>query len=345
MNKLPATLLADIGASNARFALLRDGVIEPAMVVATADFATLRDALLHALSSLRATSLAAVGVCAAGPPDAGVIRLTNCHWEVSERTLAATTHAPRVVLVNDFTALAAALPALAAALPALAETDLDHFGGGPERPPRRTHERPKQTRAVIGPGTGLGMSACIAAMRGYSFITGEGGHADLAAVNAQEELILARLRERFGHVSAERVLSGPGLVNLYQAMYPRAVSSSAMHSAARAVPGTGPAIAALAVQGEPRALACVHQFSAWLGAVSGDLALTVGAHGGVYLTGGILSAWGALFPRAVFRARFIAKGRYESYLAAIPTYLITTPHPAFVGLTQLIAQASSHNAG
>lgn len=328
MNNLPAALLADIGGTNARFALLRDGVIEPPMVVSTADFATLHDALLHALSSLRVPALAAVGVCAAGPPENGAITLTNCHWEISERTLAATTHAPRIVLVNDFTALAAALPTLT-------EADLSHFAGGPGRP--------NQTRAVIGPGTGLGMSACVPATNGYHFITGEGGHADLAAVNAQEELILARLRERFGHVSAERVLSGPGLVNLYQAMHPSAVhrNENAMPCIA---PCTGPAIAALATQGDPQALACVRQFSAWLGAVSGDLALTVGAHGGLYLAGGILTAWGELFPRQVFRARFIAKGRYESYLAAIPTYLITTPYPAFVGLSQLIARSNPHSA-
>ena len=328
MNNLPAALLADIGGTNARFALLRDGVVEPPMVVSTADFATLHDALLHALSSLRAPALAAVGVCAAGPPDDGVITLTNCHWDVSERTLAATTHAPRVVLVNDFTALAAALPALT-------ETDLKHLAGGPGRP--------GLSRAVIGPGTGLGMSACVPGANGHSFITGEGGHADLAAVNAQEELILARLRERFGHVSAERVLSGPGLVNLYQAMHPSAVRRDET-AVPHVMPWTGPAIAALAAQGEPQALACVHQFSAWLGAVSGDFALTVGARAGLYLTGGILAAWGDLFPRQVFRARFIAKGRYESYLAAIPTYLITTPYPAFVGLHQLIARSNSHSA-
>jgi len=275
---------------------------------------------------LNAMDIEAVAVCAAGPPEQGSIACTNRDWKVSESALARTAGAKRVVLVNDFTALAAALPVLG-------KSDLHHLGGGSEDHSVRASG---WARAVIGPGSGLGMSACLPSAGGYGFIVGEGGHVDLAASNAQEAQILARLRERFEHVSAERVLSGDGLVNLFQAMFPNDASSTLQ---------SGPQIAALATCGDQRALACVQQFSAWLGAVSGDLALAVGARGGVYLTGGILHAWGGLFPVDAFRTRFVAKGRYREYLSAIPTWLVTAPYPAMIGLRELLRASAAETTG
>ena len=140
------------------------------------------------------------------------------------------------------------------------------------------------------------------------------------------------LRERFGHVSAERVLSGSGLVNLYRAMHPHDEDTQSC---------SGPTIAARAARGDQRSVACIRQFSLWLGAVAGDLALVLGAQGGVYLAGGILPAWGSVFAASDFRARFVAKGRYESYLAAIPTWLITSPYPALAGLARLLARSGA----
>ena len=315
-------LLADVGGTNARFALLHGDVIGSPVVFRADDFATFDDALRRALSVLGATDITAVAVCAAGPPEQGSIAFTNRDWQVSESVLARTTSAKRVLLVNDFTALAAALPVLE-------KSDLRHLGGGSEDPSARAADC---TRAVIGPGSGLGMSACLPSAEGYDFIVGEGGHVDLAASDAQEAQIISRLRERFDHVSAECVLSGKGLVNLYQGMYPDNASPTPQSGS----PQSGPQIAALAASGDQRALACVQQFSAWLGAVSGDLALTVGARGGVYLTGGILHAWGELFPVEAFRTRFVAKGRYREYLSAIPTWLVTAPCPALIGLRELL---------
>lgn len=307
-----AALLADIGGTNARFVLDRGGRRGAPLVLATRDFPTLSHALEHALEELGAPVLSAVATCAAGPPHAGVIAMTNCPWQVSAAELAKATGAPRVVLVNDFTALAAALPVLE-------PDELQLLGGAP-----CTTAAP---RAVLGPGTGLGVSACLPGPSGDTFITGEGGHVDLAAASDEEDAILERLRQRFGHVSAERVLCGDGLVNLFAAMHPDAGSGA---------PRSAKAVAALAAAGDERALACLAQFARWLGAVASDLALTLGARGGVYLAGGILPAWGALFPAAAFRERFEDKGRYRHYLAPVPTYMITAAYPAFVGLARLL---------
>ncbi len=311
------TLLADIGGTHARFALARPGAspaVGQPLVLATAEFPDLPTALEHARSALGARRVDAVGVCAAGPPRDGAIALTNCSWQVSESALAEATGVPHPLLVNDFTAIAAALPALQA-------PDLDTLRGG------TAHAQ--AARAVVGPGTGLGVSALIPGVGADALVCGEGGHVDLAAATVREDAILARLRERFGHVSAERVLSGPGLANLYAAMHPG-------HAAA------DPAqIARRAADGDARATACVTQFCAWLGAVCGDVALTFGARGGLYLAGGIVPAWGEVFQREAFATRFVDKGRCRDYLARVPVYIISAPCPALTGLARLLARRGS----
>jgi glucokinase len=307
------TLLGDIGGTNARFALLRAGSPGPALRLATADFPDLKAALADALAALGAGTVEAAAVCAAGPPEDGVIAMTNCPWEVSLAAIATVTGARQTLLLNDFAALAAALPALP-------PEGLQPLGGGPGRG--------QAPLAVIGPGTGLGVSAHLPGPGAGVQVAGEGGHADLPAGNAAEDRIIERLRERFGHVSAERVLSGPGLGALYRAMHP---------SPADAAPPSAERVAAEAAAGDAQALACVRQFCAFLGTVAGNVALTFGARGGLYLGGGILPAWGPLFQGAVFRERFEDKGRYRDYLSRIPTYMITDPQPALRGLARLLA--------
>jgi glucokinase len=307
------TLLADIGGTNARFALLRDGGPGPVLRLATADFPDLQAALARARAALGTDHVEAAAVCAAGPPQGGAITLTNCRWTVSLAAIAAGTGARRTLLLNDFTALAAALPALPA-------QGLQPLGGGVGEA--------QAPLAVIGPGTGLGVSAHLPGPGTGVQLTGEGGHVDLPAGNATEERIIERLRARFGHVSAERVLSGPGLGALYRAMHP---------STREAADPPAEGVAAEAAAGDLRARACVHQFCAFLGAVAGNLALTLGARGGVYLGGGILPAWGPLFERTVFRERFEDKGRYREYLRRIPAYMITDPQPALRGLARLLS--------
>jgi glucokinase len=191
--------------------------------------------------------------------------------------------------------------------------------------------------AVIGPGTGLGVSGLVADGRGgWRVIVGEGGHVTLPAATAREASLLAVLRERFGHVSAERALSGPGLVNLYDAACrldgeaPEALLPAQVM--ARSEPGT----AEHSVQCEE----ALRVFAALLGTVAGNVALTLGARGGVFIGGGIVPRLGARFATLPFRARFEDKGRFRGYLEAIPTWVITAESPALLGAARALDSAA-----
>jgi glucokinase len=185
------------------------------------------------------------------------------------------------------------------------------------------------TMATLGPGSGLGVAALVPATDGWAVMTGEGGHVSMPAQTPEEQNVIAILRERFdGHCSAERVLSGPGLVNLYVAL---------AELAGRGQPTVKPEdVTNLAKQGEPLARKTLAMFCAMLGTVAADLAVTTGARGGVYIAGGIAPRIVDALRRSEFRARFEAKGRYRSYLESIPTHVITAPMPAFRGLRYLL---------
>jgi len=183
--------------------------------------------------------------------------------------------------------------------------------------------------AVLGPGSGLGVGGLLPAADGWAAISGEGGHHTLAAMNREEADVIDAVRDESGHCSAERILSGPGLVRLYRALAKMAGRESA--------PEITPAdVSALAKQGEPLARRTYAMFFAMLGTVAGNLALILGARGGVYVAGGIVPRVLEAFERSEFRERFVAKGRYRSYLEAIPTYVITDAVPAFLGLRSLL---------
>ena len=300
-------LLADIGGTNARFTLLRHGVTTPLHALALDRFTSIEAAIAHylgtqALAAPPDSALLAV----AGPVVGNSVTLTNRGWQVSGGAISATLGIRRTRVLNDFEALAWALPALTAA---------DCIAIGPAVPPQ-----PGAPLAVLGPGTGLGVGAFLPPTR---VLPGEGGHATLAAIDDEEAAILALLRRRHGHVSAERILSGPGLVALHEAL-------AELHG--RSAPGL---TAAEITAGAPETLAL---FCAMLGAFAGNVALTYGARGGVFLGGGILPRIPGALAASAFRARFEAKGRLSPYLVAIPTWLITRPDAALVGLANLAAQ-------
>lgn len=318
-------LVADIGGTNARFALVgENAALGPVTIWPTAKFPTLAEGL-HRFLALEAqrlgvdrVGLTGIAICAAGPLMHGAIHMTNAAWTVAADEVAAATGVERPIVVNDFTALAHAIPALK---PGEARTI--GAGGGAE---------PGQPIGVLGPGTGLGVSALIPDDDGdYIALSGEGGHADLPATDDREYAVLRELRRTGGHVSAERALSGPGLEAVYGAL-------ATLEGKAEAAPAAD-AIAARAERGDdPLATEAVRLFCGWLGTVAGDLALTLGARGGIYLAGGILPKWGTLFDAALFRRRFEAKGRFDDYLRAIPTYLMVADEPAFRGLARLLTR-------
>jgi glucokinase len=184
---------------------------------------------------------------------------------------------------------------------------------------------------VLGPGTGLGVAAYIHNERGDFVLRSEGGHATLPSTSLREDAIIAKLRDQFGHVSAERVLSGPGLENLYRVIALLDSKTVAQCTAAQITE------AALANRCTTSRTA-LDLFCGLLGGVAGNLALSFGAQGGVYIAGGIAPQLQDYLPQSEFRSRFEAKGRLTSYLKPIPTYLVLHDDPAFVGLQFLAGQ-------
>ena len=311
-------LLADIGGTNVRFATLapdgKIGAVEAWLTALYPDFATA--VRTYAEVAGVALPFERAAICAAGPLEGDHIDLTNCAWKISCAEIAAASGAKQPVLVNDFAAVAQALPVLS-------EDDLIHFGG--------TAPLDLAPKVVLGPGTGLGVAALVPDdARKWTVVAGEGGHADLAPGNDREIAIVFHLLREHGHVSVERVLSGPGLETLYLAI-------AALDGVAVKVKPIAADIAKAArAKTDPVAVETVQLFTGWLGAVAGNLALAFGGRGGVYIAGGIVPQWGELFDAKLFRHRFEAKGRMRNFLHPIPTYLITAKDLAFRGLAEML---------
>ena len=304
-------LLADVGGTNVRFALARPGGDpEYPATLPVADHADLAAAIRAYLARHPASSPRSAAIAVAAAVDGDEVRLTNNPWRFAPARLRADARLESLRVVNDFEAVALALPHLG-------PDDGVRIGGGVAAE--------RAAKAVLGPGTGLGVALAVPHGDGWTAVPGEGGHVDFAPGDDKEVELLRALWREFGHASAERLLSGPGLVRLW-----------------RAAGGGDPAptplqVAAAAAAGEPAASAAVATFSGLLGAVAGDLALTAGARGGIYLAGGVVPNLGPAFDRARFRARFEAKGRFAPWLAAIPVFEIVHPFPALLGLARTAA--------
>ncbi len=316
--KTAGALLADIGGTHVRFATLTaEGTIEAVEAWLTALYPDFGEAArTYADVAGLQLPLRAAGICAAGPLIDNRIELTNCAWKIARNDIALATGASRVVLVNDFAAVARAVPDLDA-------SDLVQLGGG--------EPIPGDPKVALGPGTGLGVASAVwNGVSNWLVAAGEGGHADLAPTNERELAVFYQLMREYGHVSVERVLSGPGLESLYLAI-------AALDGLKLNQKPTAPGIAKAAKAArDPAAVEAVGLFTAWLGSVAGNLALTLGARGGVYIAGGIVSQWGDLFDAKLFRHRFEAKGRMRHFLAPIPCYLVTAKDLAFRGLAAMV---------
>ena len=314
------SLIADVGATNARFALVHDaaGTFEDVRVLACDEHASLAaaiDAYLRGLSEpgpLRAAALAV-----AGPVGGEYVAFTNHPWSFSLAELRRQLALERLIVVNDFVALAAAIPYL----------EPRHRGAVGQG-----EAVAAAPIGALGPGFGLCMSAIAWLGDRWLPIAGEGGHVTMAPATARESAVLDRMRGRFDHVSAERVLSGPGLVHLYETLAEIDGVLAASYTPAQiADPQTR--------QADSQCREAVEMFCAMLGTIAGNLALTLGARGGIYLAGGIVPRLGAAFAASAFRQRFEAKGRMRALLADIPTYVVTHPLPALLGLAQALSAA------
>ena len=324
-------LVADVGGSNARFGWVEapGAPVVAQRSYAVQDFPGLEAAAHCYLQDLEAACRtqgaefrpprqAAVAVATAVAGDEVV--LTNSHWRFSQQALREALQVQGLRVLNDFEALALSLPGLRA-------DQLRAWGG--------VMPAARGCMAVIGPGTGLGVAAVVQTARGWQALPGEGGHATLAPADDFESALLAHVRGRHAHVSAERLLSGIGLPTLHAAV--AAVLGQAQPQEAPLAPEL---ILERGLAGQDalceRTLDC---FCAMLGGFAGSVALTLGARGGVYVGGGIVPRLGDYFFQSRFRERFEAKGRFQAYLAGIPTALITDTLAAMGGVARAIEQS------
>ncbi len=308
-------LIADIGGTNARFAMLVDAhaALPDAVVVATDDYAGLGEALSDAMLARTSVRPRTAIIAMAGPIKGDRIQLTNAPWLIEPRALIETLGLETVILLNDFEAQALALPGFG-------ENDLQQIGGG--------SAVPHAAKVVIGPGTGLGAGALIHAANRWIPVPGEGGHIEIGPVSDEEYALWPHI-ERSGRganarIGAEQLLSGQGMVRLARAC-------AALDGVPQ--PFDNPRdIVEAADRGDPLATRTLQHFSMALGRVAGDMALIFMALGGVYLAGGIPPRIAGVLDSGAFRRAFEAKAPHEAIMADIATFIVHHPQPALDGL-------------
>lgn len=314
-----AGLIADIGATNARFALVRAGRIEAEQVLRCADYPDLAAAMGAYLQGQPGACPSKAAVAIAGPVSGDFFEMTNHPWRFSVEETRKALGFESLRLMNDFAALALAIPHLTAG-------DLRQIGGGAPAPGGAI--------GVIGPGTGLGVAGLVAHGGAYIAVPGEGGHVTMPARSQREfDVFQQLLKDKYHHVSAERVCSGKGLVNLYEAL-------RALDGREDLPPGRTPEEISEAAQAGSCALCreALDLMLGFLGRVAGNLALTLGSTGGIYIAGGIPQRLGAYFDGSSFYREFVEKGRFRDYMGRIPVFMIIHPFPAFVGLAADLAK-------
>lgn len=315
-------LLADIGGTNARFALeLAPGRFELIKVLPCESYPTLAHALKAYLGGADVAAackspLRHAALAIANPITGDLVRMTNHHWEFSIEALRLECGFSTLIVANDFTALARALPHLGA-------DQKVQIGGGAAVP--------NTPLGLVGAGTGLGVSGLIPCNRSWTALLSEGGHVTFSPANPTEIAVLEFAWKQFDHVSAERFLSGDGIELLYRAL--------ADHTGQPDEGLDAPEISRRALSGEcPLCDQAIETFCGMLGTVAGNLAITLGAQGGIYIGGGIVPRLGERFANSKFRRRFEQKGRFVHYLAAVPTFVITAQYPAFLGVSAILSE-------
>ncbi len=313
-------LLADIGGTHARFALETAlGGIGDVRVYRCSAHAGVDDAVRAFLHDAGGVRVRHAAIAIANPVDGDIVSMTNHDWRFSIDATRRALGFDTLHVFNDFSALAMAVP---------------HLSAGQRRQVGVGHASPAGTIGVLGAGTGLGVSALVRAGDAWVPLSGEGGHVSFAPADAREADVLHYARARWPHVSFERLVAGPGIAVIHAALAARDGCDPPEADAADTA-----AIIVRALAGDARCMATLDCFCGMLGTFAGNLALTLGATGGIHIGGGVVPRLGAWFDASPFRARFEAKGRFAGYLARIPTFVITAPHPAFVGVSHLLARA------
>ncbi len=310
-------LLADIGATHARLGLeTAPGVLGQVAVLLCDDFDGIIP-LLHAyLEQHPGGRIHHAAFALANPISGDFIRMTNRDWQFSTDAVRRALGLSTLLIVNDFTALAMALPGFQ-------PKDLLQIGGGAPQ----THA----VSGVLGPGTGLGVSGVIPTIDGFVTLGSEGGHVNFAPSDEREFAILQYAWREWQHVSNERLISGPGIELIYRALAER-------NGVAAPARSTADIVSAALDAHDPLCLEVLETFAGMLGSAAANLAVTLGAFGGMFIGGGIVPRMGAWFAQSPFRARFEAKGRFRDYIAQIPTYIIMTPNPALYGVSAILSE-------
>jgi glucokinase len=311
-------LVGDIGGTNARFALWRDDALESVRVLPTAAYPRPEDAILAYLAELGQSPAEVDAVClaCAGPVHGDLFVFTNNHWRLSRTGFCAELGLSELLLINDFTAMALGMSRVR-------EEELLEVCPGQVEP-----ERP---RLVIGPGTGLGVGTLLPLGEGrWGALPGEGGHVDLPVASLREAQLWRHLHGQFGHVSAENILSGGGLLTLYRA--------SCTVDGREPLFATPAEVTAAALAGEAYAVEVLDQFCCWLGRVAGNNVLTLGARGGVYIAGGIVPRFAEFFRQSGFARSFADKGVMSRYFEGIPVWLVLAEYPGLMGAGVALAQ-------
>jgi glucokinase len=310
-------LLADIGATHARFALqTAPGTYRSVQVLKCDDFDGIVALLRFYLAEHLDVRLNHAALALANPVDGDYVRMTNRPWAFSTDEVRRELGLATLLIVNDFTALAMAIPGL---------KPEDLMQVGPGKPV------PGAVLGLLGPGTGLGVSGGIPTVDGFVTLGSEGGHVNFAPSDEREFAILQTAWREWTHVSNERLISGPGMEIIHRALAER----NGMECPAR---DSAAIIAAAMDDHDPLCLEVLECFCGMLGGAAANLAVTLGAFGGIFIGGGIVPRLGEWFKSSPFRARFEAKGRFSGYIADIPTYVISTPHVAFDGVANILSE-------
>ena len=313
-------LLADIGATHARFGLeAAPGVLRQVAVLLCDDYSGIVP-LLHAyLAQTGGVRINHAAFALANPISGDYIRMTNRDWEFSTDEVRRALGLSTLLIVNDFTALAMALPGFE-------PKDLMQIGGGAPQ----SHA----VAGVLGPGTGLGVSGVIPTIDGFVTLGSEGGHVNFAPADEREFAILQHAWQEWPHVSNERLISGPGIELMYRALA-RRNGATAEQAPPRS---TADIVSGALDEQDALCLEVLETFAGMLGSAAANLAVTLGAFGGIFIGGGIVPRIAEWFATSPFRARFEAKGRFTAYIAQIPTYVIMTPNPALHGVSRILSE-------
>jgi glucokinase len=314
------SVVADIGGTNIRLAVfdLVSGDLSKTREYPCAQFITLENAIAQYFATL-SDPVSNLCLAIACPVDNDLVCMTNFHWKFSKKEMKEKLKLASLYVINDFTAISLAVPYIE-------EEYQIKIGGGTQVE--------NAVKAIFGAGTGLGVSHLIRQDDKWISLDGEGGHASFAPNTREQVDVLLLLKEQFSHVSAERILSGQGMVNIYHALCRLAGKQPVYFEPAQ--------ITEAALNNECElALNTLTLFCQVMGSFAGNLAMSLDCRGGVYIAGGIVPRFVEFFQKSQFRAFFEAKGRLKSYLETVPTYLITHKNPGLLGASVYLRQELS----